>query len=207
MLPGVVDYGEDLKYIDIYMKKGYDYIGIGGLGQEVTKKQYFVWADEVFAKICNKEGYPIVKTHGFAMTSFDLMLRYPWYSVDSTSWVMTSRFGGIYMSPIKNGQLDILTGQTKISVSTKNSDLKKFDAHYFNMIDTKKEIVNEYIKIMGFKMGKSEFKDGEEIIIETGLCNNYKERDKLNIKYFMKLEEAIPPYPRQFKINKGRRFF
>jgi hypothetical protein len=113
---------------------------------------------------------------------------------------MCSRFGGFYMPLYKNGKFDYLAGQLKISVSNKNTDLNKFDQHYFNMIKEKKEIVDEYLKIMGFEIGESEFKDGKEIIIKNGLSNDYQERDKLNIKYYMELEKEIPEYPRKFEF-------
>jgi hypothetical protein len=34
-----------------------------------------------------------------------------------------------------------------------------------------------------------------EIVIEQGLSNNYMQRDKANIKYFMDLEAAMPKWP------------
>ena len=75
------------------------------------------------------------------------------------------------------------------------------------MIKEKKKIVDEYIRVMGFKVGRSEFENGKEKIIELGLSNSYQERDKMNIKYFMELEKAIPNYPRKFEYISNKRFF
>lgn len=73
----VVHFGSDLKWVEFYIDRGYDYIGLGGLGQEVTRNQYINWADRVFELICDTpKRLPKVKTHGFAMTSLKLMLRY-----------------------------------------------------------------------------------------------------------------------------------
>lgn len=199
-------FGENIKYLEYYIKN-YDYIAFGGM-VPISTKDLIQWLDNIFKNyICDEKGYPKIKIHGFGLTSHELLIRFPWYSVDSTSWVMCSRFGGFYMPLYKNGKFDYLAGQLKISVSNKNTDLNKFDQHYFNMIKEKKEIVNEYLKIMGFEIGESKFEDGKEIIIKKGLSNDYQERDKLNIKYYLELEKAIPEYPRKFEYMKRNNLF
>jgi len=40
---------------------------------------------------------PTVRTHGFAVTSYDLMKAMKWYSVDSASWKLAGAWGGIYV--------------------------------------------------------------------------------------------------------------
>ncbi len=85
----VVHYGEDISWISKYLKHT-DYVGIGGLGSLVRKEQYYAWADQVF-------GLTRFKAHGFALTAFNLMSRYPWYSVDSTTAFLRARMGGLMM--------------------------------------------------------------------------------------------------------------
>lgn len=103
----VIHYGTDLKWIKRYIKKGYDFIGLGGLGQTVSKQSYLDWADAVYDMLCdNPKRLPCVKTHGFAMTSFKLMRRYPWWSVDSASWVKSGGFGKIWIPKKRNGTWD-----------------------------------------------------------------------------------------------------
>ena len=119
----VIHYGEDLKYIDLYINKGYEYIGVGGLGQEVSKRQYFNWADLLFKKICDKKGIPKIKTHGFAMTSVDLMIRYPWHSVDSSSWLKLSAYGKIFMPKYKKGKYQWLETPAAICISNKSYEI------------------------------------------------------------------------------------
>lgn len=58
------------------------YIGIGGLGKGITRKQYIPFITEVFKYLGSTKE---VKTHGFALTSPSLVLSFPWYSVDSTT--------------------------------------------------------------------------------------------------------------------------
>jgi len=80
-------FGEPVEFLQYYVKN-YDYLAMGVAGNTGTK--LIPWLDECFSKyICDNKGFPKVKVHGFAVTSLQLMLRYPWFSVDSTSWVVT----------------------------------------------------------------------------------------------------------------------
>ena len=45
----------------------------------------------------------------------------------------------------------------------------------------------------------------EEITI-PGLCNDYRQRDELNIIYFLDLEDNMPKWPWPFKIKKAEGF-
>ena len=56
------------------------------------------WLDHVWHYyLTNPDGTPKVKVHGFGLTARELMFRFPWGSVDSTSWMHTSRYGGVLM--------------------------------------------------------------------------------------------------------------
>jgi hypothetical protein len=202
-------YGEDVKYLNYYINN-YDYIALGGM-VPFSNKYLIIWLDNLFFNhICDKQGFPIKKIHGFGMTSFKLLMRYPWYSVDSTAWVMCSRYGGFHMPVFKNEMFDWLGGQIRVFISNKNkkNNPSKFNTHYFNTTQEKRKIIDIFINTMGFKVGRSKYENNKEIIVEKGLCNSYMERDKINIKYFMELEKAIPKYPRRFKCmdKMSRRF-
>lgn len=81
---------EDWQYLHKYCQES-DYICIGGcVGFSV--KELIPFLDHCFAII--KQYWP-KKIHGLGITSKALMLRYPFYSVDSTSWLGSARFGGI----------------------------------------------------------------------------------------------------------------
>lgn len=64
-----------------------DYFGVSP-ANDVTKKQRIEWLDTVYSIIKGK-----YKTHGFGATAKDIIYRYPWYSVDSTSWKAVCRYG------------------------------------------------------------------------------------------------------------------
>jgi hypothetical protein len=194
-------YNEDVKYLQHYIEN-YDYLALGGM-VPIHTNDLLPWLDKIFSNyICDKEGYPKVKIHGFGLTTTVLMLRYPWYSVDSTSWVMTGRFGAILMPRIKNGEWDWLDNPLKVDVSYKSSSLKDVDKHYFTMPIEQQAVVDKYLKDIGYCIGKSEFNENkEETIVEVGVSNTYQKRDEVNIIYYRELENHFKPYPWQFKVK------
>lgn len=220
-------FGEDIKWLKKYVKK-YKYMALGGM-VPISSKDLKVWLDDLFSNhLCDKKGNPLIKVHGFGMTSLNLMLRYPWYSVDSTSWVVTGRMGGILIPKKTGGKYDYTKNPHKITVSSKSPTTKKEGAHFQTCTKGQQKIFREYFEGRGFKLGKSSFRsenaktyepaDGEkwnkkkegiiETIQEPGLCNDYKLRDELNIQYFLDLEKNMRKWPWKFKIkNRMKGFF
>lgn len=89
-------YGEDERYLEWYISK-YEYITIGGM-VPISNNQLFHWLDRIWEKyLCDSAGRPRLKVHGFGLTSVPLMERYPWFSVDSSSWVQIGAFGNVFM--------------------------------------------------------------------------------------------------------------
>lgn len=66
----------------------YPYIALGGLVFASGATRY---CDEVWGLILKER--PDMRVHGFGLTNFDLMARYPWASVDSSSFKGCKRFG------------------------------------------------------------------------------------------------------------------
>ena len=73
------------------------------------------WLDDVFDIITDSRGRPLVKTHGFGITSIHFLVRYPWYTVDSTSWSKAAGYGRIQVPRYVNGKPDY--EQTPITVA------------------------------------------------------------------------------------------
>ncbi len=216
-------YGEDPKWLKKYLAKGHSYIALGGM-VPISTKNLILWLDTIFPKyLCDQAGMPKVKIHGFGLTSLRLMLRYPWYSVDSTSWVITGRLGSVYVPRYRQGRWTYNESSWKVVVSNRSPSQKEKGKHISTFSPKEQEIILVYLKSKGFELGKSIFrtmpakyklKDGErwfgkpidgqrevETIVESGLCNDYKQRDEANIMYFIDLEKAIPKWPWAFKIK------
>ena len=217
-------YGTDLKWLKRYLSAGYDYIALGGM-VPISTPNLQLWLDDLFPNhLCDEAGMPVVKVHGFGLTSLRLMLRYPWWSVDSTSWVMTGRMGSIYVPRYRNGQWIYDEESWKVPVSLKSPSAKEAGKHINTMAPGQKQIILDYIHSKGYKLGKSSFKteaqdyklqEGErwgekkpkdkfssrqvEIIEEEGVSNKYQLRDEMNIIYFLDLEKSMPEWPWPYK--------
>jgi hypothetical protein len=90
-------FGEDERYLDYYVQR-YNYITIGGLVGR-SAKDATVWLDRMWEKhMLDGSGRAKLKVHAFGMTSPELMKRYPWFSVDSSSWIQAAAFGSVFTS-------------------------------------------------------------------------------------------------------------
>lgn len=199
-------YGEDIKYLEHYLKN-YKYISLGGM-VPISEKDLVPWLDNLFSNyICNKHGYPIVKIHGFGLTIVNLIFRYPWYSVDSTTWARAASFGEISMPQMIGGDWSYTTTPTRILLST-NAAATRNKKHYIYLSEHQQQVVQRWIEEMGFKMGKSEFNEqGEETIIEEGVSNNHQQRKTINALYFARLQKKFPSYPGRLTIKKMKGLF
>jgi hypothetical protein len=220
----VFHYGEDIKWLKKYLS--YPYITLGGM-VPISNNALIAWLDNLFENyLTDDKGIPICKIHGFGLTSLKLMLRYPWYSVDSTSWVVTGRMGSIYVPRRKGGEWVYNENSWKIAVSNRSPDKKEAGKHIDTMSPAEKQVFLDYIHEKGYKLGKSEYKevkpgyklkDNErwldkkpknkttnrkvEVIVEDGVSNRYQLRDEMNIIYFLDLEKRMPKWPWPFKTK------
>lgn len=91
-------YGEDERYLEWYIAN-YDYITLGGM-VPISTPQLKLWLDRIWENyLVDGSGRPRLRVHGFGLTTVSLMERYPWYSVDSSSWVQIARVGGMLLMP------------------------------------------------------------------------------------------------------------
>jgi len=87
----VFHYGEKKEVLEQLCKE-YKYIAIGGLVPIARQKEkLFNFLSECFSITKDK-----VKVHGFGMTGVETLKKYPFYSVDSTSWLGGSMRAEIY---------------------------------------------------------------------------------------------------------------
>jgi len=83
----VFHFGSPLSELERLVRK-YDYIALGGLVPLALRvKRLRGWLDLCFSKIGGK-----VRVHGFGINAFWAWRRYPFYSVDATSWVQWGAF-------------------------------------------------------------------------------------------------------------------
>lgn len=129
-------YGEPMDLCEYYVNN-YPYITLGGMVPIPNQKLEY-WLDEVWEKVLtDKDGIARTKVHGFGLTSRKLMVKYPWYSVDSSSWVQAAANGAIVFPDM----------DTVVPISARSPQVRKFMGHY----DTYPPSAQEYIlRLLGY---------------------------------------------------------
>jgi hypothetical protein len=187
----VFHYGSDFKWLSKLLDD-YEFIGIGGLGQDVTKARFIPHGDKVFKYICDSSGKPRVKTHGFAMASPEMVARYPWYTCDASTWTALSRNGTVYIPKptFKEGKVvnfNYLIPPLSLPVTARRNS---HNNHMDHKSPFYKNVLEGYFAYYGYT--------DEEV------KHRYNSRDKLNMFYFKNMEKQVKEiYKNQFDYEEG----
>ncbi len=188
----VYHFGEDIKHWK-RMVDNYDYIGIGGVAGGVTLGQFVNFADPAFEYLWQTK--PDCKVHGFAVTSHQLMTRYPFWSVDSTTWLKHAAYGNI-MAPHwsgPKGDFDYFQPPLIYSVSDVSLVKATKSPHYtLACPPAEVERVNEYFRRAGV--------DPEKLKVDM------LERFRVNIYYYGELLKCPELHERK-AFRRTRSFF
>lgn len=176
-----------------YLDEKYPYIFLGGMVPETTN-YLRDWLDHIWERyLTNPDGTARVKIHGFGLTTLELMLRYPWFSLDSTAWVMNSRYGICFVD---------IEGKT-YKVHFSDQSPSRFDDggwHYSTLKPAEKKKVDDRlaaveatrIKDVDTELWleeKAGFKQGYNA---EAMSKMYGWRDGWNIDYFNRVQARIP---------------
>lgn len=206
----VVHYKTSLRWLQKYIDSGHKLIGLGGLVGSTSQDHCKGWIDRCFDLVCdNRDRLPCVKLHGFGVTSFFLMLNYPWWSTDSTSWTKMGAFGNVLVPHKRKGKFVFPTieqGTVKnppyvISVSGLSPNVQHADKHLLTLKKAEREIVEEWLQSIGISIGKLG-PEGE--VVENGVVSNHIERRAANLLFFEAMRETIPPYPWPFSSKRRK---
>jgi hypothetical protein len=138
-------YAEPVEYLQHYIEN-YEYITLGGM-VPISTPQLKFWLDDIWEKyLTDEQGNAKIKVHGFGLTTISLMERYPWYSVDSSSWVQIPSNGNI-----------LLPGTWRtIGISDKSPSRKVEGQHFRNITTKEQEYVRHVIESAGFEVERLE---------------------------------------------------
>jgi hypothetical protein len=90
--------GEPWDALDRYLADGYPYIALGGLvGRAVAT--IMPWLVQCFQRAAGRAVF-----HGFGLTSWEPLAALPWYSVDSSSWGSSFRYGQLRLFDPRRGR-------------------------------------------------------------------------------------------------------
>lgn len=190
----VVHHGASLKWIDRYIEAKYDIIGLGGYARKIAPRELVEWTDQVFLHLCpEKKGYkPIVRLHGFALTAWEYMTRWPWFSVDSTSWVKYSAYGWICLPRWKRGHFRYDCPPLVVNMSWRSPFKADRHKHLDNVIGDVKETVHRWLDHTGVPLGRVDSKGNE---VEYGVISSHQARSQANCQYYMELGASLPDWP------------
>lgn len=131
-------YGEDERYLEFYITN-YNYVTIGGM-VPISTPQLIHWLDRIWERhLTDGSGRPRVKVHGFGLTTMSLMKRYPWFSVDSSTWVQNAANGMIF-----------LPGVGTLNISSKSPSRKFENQHLTTFSEMQRQAIIDYIRELGF---------------------------------------------------------
>lgn len=171
----VVHYGEDLKWLRMYMDE-VEYIGLGGMGtRQSSVEDYTKWVSGAFKLLRGKNGKPTHRIHGFALTQYDVLCRYPWHSVDSTTcWRAASN--GSFMMPgvTAKGEVDHTSRPYWFPCTPGRSDNA---SNVWKLGETYLTTINQYLAQFGYTLEDAR--------------DNYMVRNIVSYNYFHKLCEHL----------------
>jgi hypothetical protein len=105
--------GTDWRFFEKLIAE-WDYVAVGGMVPYLRahSHHYRPALYRALVRIHKAAKDSGTKLHGFGVTSWQLMVAFPWYSVDSTSWLAARRFGRVCV--IKhNGQMVSVSAREK----------------------------------------------------------------------------------------------
>lgn len=172
---------EDPKWLAKYLDEGHDYIFIGGMVPETTNWLRY-WLDELWhTYLTNPDGTARIKVHGFGLTDQQLMFRYPWFSVDSTSWLFTGSFGGCTFF--------ISNKLYKVVFSNDSPSIKKLGSwHYNTLPDILKKEIDIQLETLGVTAEQCAEHYSYRNVVNAA---TYQEMESMGTRTFKKQERGI----------------
>src|SRR5574337_698161 len=109
----------------------------------ISTPQLIHWLDRMWERhLTDGSGRPKLKVHGFGLTSLPLMKRYPWFSVDSSTWVQWSANGMI-----------LIPGTGQVNVSSQSSSRKIENQHLNTYAEPQRQAIIE--RIVALEIGRA----------------------------------------------------
>jgi hypothetical protein len=137
-----------------------EYFALGGFATTKSEDKD-AWLDSIMPLLVDK-GRPTHKLHGFGTTSVEIMDRYPFHSVDSSSWLEIGRFGAAKLTGNLMGR--------QIIFSEKNLAQNK-PGHYTSLSPSDRKAVDEFLLTQDYVtvLGDPTIPLGDRLIWKTGM--------------------------------------
>lgn len=182
--------GDSFKWLEKMLDFGCPYIGLSPRHDGTDKRRRFSYIEECRKVVLDSSGSPLVKTHGFAVSYPEFMCRFPWYSVDSASWVKSAAWGIVLLPPKTNGEWDFTKQYFKLFTTDRANLAHRRDD--WNLLTMKEARPGLYQHVMSWlnEIGVEEGELGNEEV--KGVVNDNSSRLMANIGYYIKANSVLP---------------
>ena len=189
----VVHFGTDTEWLQKYIDKGYQLIGLGGLVGSAGTPYARRWIHECFSLVCNDDGKPTRDLHGFGLANHKLLIDYPWWSVDSAASVKEGSRGVVFV-PFRetNGKPSWQQPPIKVRISGRPSKRANPGSG---------AVFIESLPPMD-QLWCRKWMDKSGIPHDNGIVGDPKDRINLSVFYFEWLTKNLPHYPWTYKGNR-----
>lgn len=169
--------GEDFKWLENMCNYEFSnhehipYIGLSPRG-DVSLQAKYDFCAECFSVIQNSKN-PNVKTHAFGATSLSMLERLPFTSADSTTWVLVSAFGQVWIPTGITGESIDDTVGVKLGVSKENIDHPTATQTYWEQTPDIKKKLDDYFESIGTNIEKLSESHSERSLASAKFCQNW----------------------------------
>lgn len=166
-------------YLEDYVQRRDEYgsyLLIGGMVRRPTEQLIerldYLWKNF----LANKDGRPKLRIHGFGLTSTRLLAKYPWYSVDSTSWLVSGRHGACLFRVNRGPEPTQEVFFTEESLALAKG---KGYPHYLSLTKRQQTIIDDRLR-------------RQYGLTAEQVASHYAFRDVVNARTFQGLEDLSP---------------
>ena len=185
----VVHFGADLKWLEHYIDRGYEFIALGGLVGKTAGSHG--WLNRCFDLVCSTPNrLPVVKLHGFGIVNYSILIKYPWWSVDSAAWIKEAgRWAAIFVPHQRRGEFVFTEHPYKILMGEKAVEGSN-PPHYLSLATAERKIVHDWLELNGFPIG--------QLKVQT-------DRAAINLWFFERMRKSLPRWPWAFPPQRETR--
>lgn len=169
--------GEDFKWLENLCNFTFSdgshipYIGLSPRG-DVSLKAKYDFSAECFGVIEQSKN-PHVKTHAFGATSLEMLERLPYTSADSTTWVLVSAYGQVWMPGSIFGE-SFGVG-IKLGVSEENKSHPTATQTYWEQSAEIKKKLDDYFESIGTNIEKLSVSHSERALASAKYVQKWAE--------------------------------
>jgi hypothetical protein len=117
---------EDIAWLDRILDLDCRSVGIAGrsLPTDRSREEFYQMAWE---RLVDGQGRPVARVHGLGETREEILLRYPWASADSTTWLNGQRYGWFRVGNHRLGHTNKPNSERRHDLGSNHADVGTLD--------------------------------------------------------------------------------